>query len=87
MRIAIMIRRTRTGYCADAPDVPGCIAAAKTVSGTRRLMAKALELHLELMAESGEKIPKPRQRFSFVADPDAGEEFCTWIEVVEPQLV
>jgi hypothetical protein len=38
------------------------------------------------MAESGEKLPKPRRQFSFVADPDEGEAFCIWVEVKEPQL-
>ena len=87
MRIAVMIRKSRTGFSADAPDVPGCIAAAKTVSGTRRLMAKALELHLEMMTESGEKLPKTRKHLSVVPDADAGEEFLTWVEVKVPSVV
>lgn len=86
MRIAIMIRKTRTGYSADAPDVPGCIATAKTVGGTRRRMVQTLKSHLEMMAESGEPLPKVRQKFSYTPDPDAGEEFCTWVEVEMPQL-
>ena len=87
MRIAIVIRKSRTGYSADAPHVLGCIATAKTIAATRRLMIKALESHIELMAESGEKLPKPRRQFSFVADLDEAESYCTWVEVKLPQLV
>ncbi len=50
-------------------------------------MTKALETHLALMAESGEKLPKARRQFSFVADPDEGEAFFTWVEVNLAQLV
>ena len=52
VRYLVIIRPTRTGYSADAPDVPGCVAAGKTVEKTRAAMAKALSMHLELMQES-----------------------------------
>jgi predicted RNase H-like HicB family nuclease len=81
MRFLIMIRRTSTGYSVDVPDLPGCVAAAKTLNGARRLIAQAIALHLELMHESGETIPAPRQRIEFVIDPDALEEICTWVDV------
>jgi predicted RNase H-like HicB family nuclease len=76
-----MIRRTPTGYSVDVPDLPGCVAAAKTLNGSRRLIAQAIALHLELMHESGETVPPPRQCIDFVIDPDAVEEICTWVEV------
>ena len=87
MRIAIVILKSADNYSAYAPHVPGCIAAAKTISATRRLMTKALESHLDLMAESGEKLPRARRQFSFVDDSDEGEAFCAWVEVNLPQLV
>jgi len=87
MRIAIILRKTKTGYSADAPDVPGCIAAAKTLVGTRRMMTKALEFHLEGSLEAGETLPKPRRTFSFAAESEAGEAFCTWVDVNVSTLV
>jgi predicted RNase H-like HicB family nuclease len=84
MRFPVIIRRTRTGYSADVPDLPGCIATGKTIRGVRRRMAKAIELHLELMAQSGERIPKPRARVEFDIDATAEEEFGTWVEVSLP---
>jgi predicted RNase H-like HicB family nuclease len=82
MRYLIMIRRTPTGYSVDVPDLPGCVAAAKSLNGARRLIAEAIALHLELMRESGE--PLPRQSIDFVIDPAVVEELCTWVDVRVP---
>jgi predicted RNase H-like HicB family nuclease len=80
LRYFVMIRRTATGYSVDVPDVPGCIAVAKTVRGARRLIAEALGYHLDLMQESGEAIPPSRRSIEFEMD-ESTEEFCTWVEV------
>lgn len=80
MRYPVMIRRTSTGYSADVPDLPGCIATGATVEQTRQMIAEAVEAHLELMAQSGEAIPPPSTHIDFAVDDDSAEEFCTWIE-------
>jgi len=87
MRYPVMIRGTRTGYSADVPGLPGCIATGKTVESTRRSIAKAIGLHLELMRESGERIPAPTRRIQFSPTDSDGEEFCTWVEVKAPESV
>jgi predicted RNase H-like HicB family nuclease len=78
----VMIRRTRTGYSADVPDLEGCVSAGMTVEQTKQLIAEAITLHLELMQQTGQPIPVPRKSIEFVIDEDAGEEFCSWVEVV-----
>ncbi len=80
----IMIRRTSTGYSVDAPDVEGCVATGLTVEHAKQMMEQALTLHLEMMQESGERIPVPRKSIEFSVDEDAGEEFCSWVEVELP---
>ena len=87
MRFLVMIRRTKSGYSADVPDLPGCIATGRTVRGARSRIAKAIELHLELMQQAGERIPRPRKRLEFVVDPSAEEELCTWVDVRATQMV
>jgi predicted RNase H-like HicB family nuclease len=84
LRFLVMIRPTATGSSADVPDLPGCVAAAGTVKGIRKLIAGAIEMHLELMQQSGGAIPAPRERLEFVIDPEAGQELCTWVEVAAP---
>jgi predicted RNase H-like HicB family nuclease len=59
MKYTVIIEKSRTGYSAYVPDVPGCVAAAVTREETLRLMSEALPDHLQLMLESGEVIPEP----------------------------
>ena len=87
MRFLVIIRPTRTGYSADVPDLPGCIATGASVKGVRKLMAKALALHLDSMRHGGERIPKPRKRIQLNADDFDNEDICTWIEVPELQPI
>lgn len=77
----VVIDRTSTGYGAYVPDLDGCVATGMTVEHTRHMIAEAIEMHLELMQQSGEKIPEPRQRMEVAVDPEAGEEFYTWVDV------
>jgi predicted RNase H-like HicB family nuclease len=87
MQFLIRIYRYGGSYSALVPDLPGCIAAAGTVEEVRRLMAEAIGLHLEMMQESGEKIPRPRQSMKFTVDQSVEEELCTWVEVALPESV
>jgi predicted RNase H-like HicB family nuclease len=81
MRYLVMIRRTGTGYSVDVPDVPGCVATATTVEHARQMIAEALEMHFDLLRQSGEAIPKPRDHIDFTVDNSADEELCTWVDV------
>ena len=47
------------GYSAYLPELPGCVAAGETFEETKALIAEAVGLHLELMAEEGLPIPEP----------------------------
>ena len=46
MEYAVIYEKTATGYSAYAPDLPGCIAAGRTLRETEILMREAIELHL-----------------------------------------
>ena len=81
MRYLVLIYRFKRSYSAMAPDLPGCIAAAGTIDGVRKLMAEAMGLHLDAMRKSGDKIPKPRKRVQLDADDFDDGDICTWIEV------
>ena len=87
MRYLVMIRRTRTGYSVDVPDLPGCVATGTTVEHARQMIAQAIEMHLELMQQAGEMWPVPSQRIEFEVDETAAEELCTWVEVESPQPI
>jgi predicted RNase H-like HicB family nuclease len=59
MRYAVLYEPTPTGYSAHVPDIPGCIAAARTLDEARQLMKEAIEGHLECMRQFGYSIPEP----------------------------
>jgi predicted RNase H-like HicB family nuclease len=56
----IIIERTRNGFSAYAPDLPGCIAAGRTRAEVVQLMREAIAMHLADMRERGERPRKPR---------------------------
>ncbi len=80
----VMIRRTRTGYSVDVPDLEGCVSTGMTVEHAKQMIAEAITMHLEKMEQTGEPIPVPRKSIEFTIDEDAGEEFCSWVEVLLP---
>ena len=59
MKYPVVFEKAPRNWSAYVPDLPGCIAAAKTKAETRRLIREAIEMHLEVMRESGERIPEP----------------------------
>ncbi len=83
MRYIVLIRRTATGYSADVPDLPGCVATGLTVEHARQQIAEAIEGHLDVMRESGEEAPAAQSRLEFAIDEDMGEEYCTWVDATE----
>jgi predicted RNase H-like HicB family nuclease len=83
MRYLVKIYRSGGNYSAEVPDLPGCVAAGRTVEKTRKRIAEAITLHLEAMRRAGENIPAPTQQIEFAIDPAGDEEFCTWVDVEE----
>jgi predicted RNase H-like HicB family nuclease len=59
MQYTVIFEKTRTGYGAYAPDLPGCIATGRTLPITRKLMREAIALHLAGMKEDGIRPPRP----------------------------
>lgn len=57
-RYLVIIEKGPTSYGAYAPDVPGCVAVAKTSEEALRRFEEALESHLELIQEDGEPLPE-----------------------------
>lgn len=55
----IIIEKGPRNYSAYCPDIPGCVAAAKTRAKTEKLMREALALHIEFIKERGEFVPPP----------------------------
>ncbi len=59
MRYMVVLEKGETSYGAYVPDLPGCVAVAKTKGEAIDLIREAISLHLEGMRAEGLKIPKP----------------------------
>lgn len=55
----VIYERGKRNWSAYVPDLPGCIATAKTREQLERLIREAIEFHLEGMRLHGEPIPEP----------------------------
>ena len=60
MKYDVVIERGPRNYSAYAPDLPGCIAAAKTKEEVRELIAEAVGLYVEEMRKDGLPLPVPQ---------------------------
>ncbi|MEE9212146.1 MAG: type II toxin-antitoxin system HicB family antitoxin [Phycisphaeraceae bacterium] len=58
-RYAVIIERSKDGYGAYVPDLPGCVAVGDTVEEVERLIREAIEFHIEGLREDGLPIPEP----------------------------
>jgi predicted RNase H-like HicB family nuclease len=66
MRYAVVIEKGPTSYGSYVPDLPGCVAAAKTVPEVKKLIAEAVPLHLKGLREDGLPIPDPETECDYV---------------------
>lgn len=67
MEYLVILEKGPTSYGAYVPDLPGCVAAAKTRSEALQLIREAIELHIESLKENGEPIPEPHSSVETVA--------------------
>lgn len=66
MKYAVVIEKAPNNYSAYVPDLPGYIAAAKTLPEVEALIQEAIGYHLEMMREYGDPIPEPQAMAQFV---------------------
>jgi predicted RNase H-like HicB family nuclease len=54
----IILEKTKIGFSAYVPDLPGCIATGKTKQQVEKLIYEGIEFHLEGLKEYKQPIPK-----------------------------
>lgn len=59
MRYAVVFEKAPHSWAAYVPDLPGCVTTGRSIEETRRLIAEAIEFHIEGMRRRGEPIPQP----------------------------
>lgn len=58
-KYAVVFEGTPHNWGAYVPDLPGCVTTGSTFEDTRRLIAEAIEFHIEGMRLHGEAVPEP----------------------------
>jgi predicted RNase H-like HicB family nuclease len=59
MKYLVVIEKGPASFGAYVPDLPGCVAVAKTRGEVNRLIRQAIQLHVADMRNRGYPIPKP----------------------------
>jgi len=59
MKYAVVFERGPLSVGATVPDLPGCVAVARTMDEARTLIAEAIEFHIEGIRLHGEQVPEP----------------------------
>jgi predicted RNase H-like HicB family nuclease len=62
----VVIEKTKTGYSAYSPDLPGCIATGKTKKQVEKSMKDAIEFHLEGLRDEGRRPPMPQSYSAYM---------------------
>jgi predicted RNase H-like HicB family nuclease len=70
MRYLVIVEKGDTSFGAYVPDLPGCIATAKTRGEVVKLIREAIELHIEGLKENGQPVP-PASSTSEIVDVEA----------------
>ncbi len=66
MQYAVIIEKSRTGFGAFVPDLPGCVAVGETEDEVRQLIREVIEFHIDGLREDGEPIPPTKARVEYV---------------------
>ena len=69
MKYLIVIEKSKTGFSAYSPDIPGCVATGRTREEAEREMKSAITYHLEGLRNEGMSLPTPHSSSSYVEVP------------------
>ena len=58
IKYLVVYEKTKTGYSAYAPDIPGVIATGKTRGIVKKNIFSAIQFHIEGLKEENLKLPK-----------------------------
>ncbi|HMC88430.1 MAG TPA: type II toxin-antitoxin system HicB family antitoxin [Gemmataceae bacterium] len=72
----VIYERGKRNWSAYVPDLPGCIATARTQKQLGRRIREAIEFHIEGLRLHGEPVPEPTIKAAMVsvAVPGTGDE-------------
>ena len=66
MKYLVVVEKGENGFGAYVPDLPGCVAAAKTREEVVTLIQEAIEFHIEGLKNSGDPVPQPTSQSELI---------------------
>ena len=66
-RYLVIFEKADKNYAAYVPDLPGCVAAGKTIEETEKYIHKAIQLHIKGMKEDNLSIPEASTFAEYIA--------------------
>jgi predicted RNase H-like HicB family nuclease len=66
MKYLVILERTKMGFSAFSPDLPGCIATGATREETEKNMRDAIAFHVEGMHQEGLELPQPHSSSTYL---------------------
>ena len=67
----IVFEKSKDGFGAYSPDLPGCVALASSKEKVEEKMYEAINFHLEGLKEDGLSIPKGESSAEYIILPTA----------------
>ena len=61
-KYSVIVERGWRSFGAYVPDLPVCVAVAKTGAGVRKLIQEAIAFHIRGLREDGDQVPLPKSR-------------------------
>ena len=69
MKYVVIYEKSRTGWAAYVPDLPGVVTTASTRDEVRSLIHEAVEFHLDGLREDKLPIPEPSAEAEVISVP------------------
>ncbi|MBI5849646.1 MAG: type II toxin-antitoxin system HicB family antitoxin [Planctomycetes bacterium] len=69
MKLLVVIEKTKTGFSAYSPDLPGCVATGATRKQVERAMKRAVEFHVAGMRAERIRVPAPKSDSIWIEVP------------------
>ncbi len=66
MKYLVIIEKTKTGFSAFSPDLPGCVATGGTREEAEKNMRDAIAFHLEGLHQEGLEVPQPHSSSTYL---------------------
>lgn len=74
MKYVVIFEEFENNYGAYVPDLPGCAVVGATLDEVRRLIAEAIDFHIEGLQEAGYNVPQPSLTLPIQTPPGQSSE-------------